>query len=476
MHEMSNTAISQGPFNSNTAIDPPFLGSSTDLAHVDSLIVPPSGSVAPNSLGPTNVVLLSRARTADPVATDRIGDYEIEGKIGEGAMGAVYRAVHPTIGKHVAVKVMNAKLCGDFDAVERFTREARSVAAIRHPGIVDVFGFGTLEDGRAYLIMEWLDGASLATRLRHGMFTQDEALDVLSQIARALEAAHDRGVIHRDLKPDNVFLQHVVRERPIVKILDFGLAKLVNEDNPAIRTQSGQMLGTPVYMSPEQCRAKDVDYRTDIYALGCIAYELLCGQVPFPADNTAELIVAHLGEPPPKPRTLKPDLPVALDELLLAMVAKDPAKRPTLQQVRQTIATLRGSAFPTPLPGQLVRANSRRAPRIVAVAALAVSAIAIGVVASSRHTSGVSQDALAAPSDAHVTVEIPDADVLDAPSGTLSLPDAALPKAVEKPTAKRVVKKPPAEKPVPAAPVTPVEKPDPRTTTINPFKKKKSEP
>jgi serine/threonine-protein kinase len=280
----------------------------------------------------------------------RVGEYEIEGKIGAGAMGAVYRAIHPAIGKHVAVKIMNPRLCGDAGAIERFAREARSVAAIRHPGIVDVFGFGALDDGRAYLIMEWLEGSSLASRLEERRLTPDEALDILDQIARALEAAHDKGIIHRDLKPDNIFLQQVARERPIIKIVDFGLAKLAFDEGPASVTQSGQLLGTPIYMSPEQCKGKGVDHRTDIYALGCVAYELICGRVPFQADNIAELIAAHLSEAPPLPRSLCADIPVQLDEVMFAMLAKEPSRRPSLQQVRQAIAEVRRSSAPVPWP------------------------------------------------------------------------------------------------------------------------------
>jgi eukaryotic-like serine/threonine-protein kinase len=196
-----------------------------------------------------------------PVATElvpgtRVEAYEIEGKIGEGAMGAVYRAVHPTIGKHVAVKIMNSRLSADPGAIERFTREARSVAAIRHPGIVDVFGFGTLDDGRAYLIMEWLDGSSLGTRLEGGSLAFDAALDIVDQIARALSAAHDKGITHRDLKPDNVFLEQVAREKPIVKILDFGLAKLGHEEGRAAMTESGHSLARPSTCRPSSARAR----------------------------------------------------------------------------------------------------------------------------------------------------------------------------------------------------------------------------
>jgi serine/threonine-protein kinase len=273
-------------------------------------------------------------------AGTRVGEYEIETKIGEGAMGTVYRAVHPAIGKRVAIKVMTPRLFDEPESMKRFVAEARAVAAIRHPGIVDVFGFGRLPDSRTYLVMEWLDGSTLGERLQHGTVERDEAIDILRQIARALEAAHGKGIVHRDLKPDNVFIHHIEDEKPQCKLLDFGLAKVTTKDDQQVaRTRTGQLLGTPLYMSPEQCKSKGVDHRTDIYALGCMAYELLCGRVPFDADNAAELISAHLVADPPKPTKLNPDLPPVLETLLLQMVSKDPAQRPTLAEVRRTLSS-----------------------------------------------------------------------------------------------------------------------------------------
>ncbi len=298
------------------------------------------------------------AKTVPPVpsapggelaAGTRVGDYEIETKIGEGAMGTVYRAVHPTIGRHVAIKVMTPKLFDEPESVKRFVSEARAVAAIRHPGIVDVFGFGRLPDNRTFLVMEWLQGGSLADQMKKGRLELDDACDMLRQIARALEAAHAKSIVHRDLKPENVFVHQIEDEKPQCKLLDFGLAKVTNkEDHLVARTRTGQLLGTPLYMSPEQCKAKGVDHRTDIYALGCMGYEMICGRVPFDCDNVAELISAHLVMDPPKPSTLKPDIPPILDEMLLRMVAKNPDERPSLADVRKMITTFLNRAS-TPL-------------------------------------------------------------------------------------------------------------------------------
>jgi serine/threonine-protein kinase len=314
----------------------------------------PAASLPPAPQGPPGLF-------SELVHGTRVGEYEIEAKIGEGAMGTVYRAVHPAIGRHVAIKVMTPKLFDEPESIKRFVAEARAVAAIRHPGIVDVFGFGRLPDNRTYLVMEWLDGSSLAARIQQGPIPLDEACDMLRQIARALEAAHSKGIIHRDLKPENVFIHHIDDEKPQCKLLDFGLAKVENkEDGLVAKTRTGQLLGTPLYMSPEQCKSKGVDHRTDIYALGCMAYEMLCGKVPFDRDNVAELISAHLVSEPPKPSDLKPEIHPILDKLLLQMIAKNPDERPTLAEVRKTISRVlqrqsQPMAFPphediTPVP------------------------------------------------------------------------------------------------------------------------------
>ena len=271
-----------------------------------------------------------RCRASCPRARS-VGEYEIEAKIGEGAMGTVYRAVHPAIGRHVAIKVMTPKLFDEPESVKRFVAEARAVAAIRHPGIVDVFGFGRLPDDRTYLVMEWLAGSSLAARLAaQASSKSSDACDMIRQIARALEAAHAKGIVHRDLKPENVFVHHIDDEKPQCKLLDFGLAKVTNkEDGLVAKTRTGQLLGTPLYMSPEQCKSKGVDHRTDIYALGCMAYEMLCGRVPFDCDNVAELISAHLVADPPTP-SLAPARHLADPRQAAAADDREESRRPAL--------------------------------------------------------------------------------------------------------------------------------------------------
>src|SRR5688572_6552245 len=212
-----------------------------------------------------------------------VGGYVLGDKIGSGGMGVVYGATHPRIGKRVAIKVLAPTFSGDPSTVERFEQEARLVNEIRHPNIVDVFQFGQLADGRSYFVMEWLEGESISGRLERGPMPTKETLEVLDAMCDALEAAHEKGVIHRDLKSDNVFLVPGRKGERRVKLLDFGLAKLATRgDLQNIHTtKSGIIVGTPAYMSPEQARGKAVDHRTDIYALGILTYKMLTGQLPF---------------------------------------------------------------------------------------------------------------------------------------------------------------------------------------------------
>src|SRR3954463_512219 len=283
-----------------------------------------------------------------PLATDLtagtvVGEYTIDCKLGDGGMATVYGATHPLIGKKAAIKVMDPALSLDAGLVERFILEARAVNAIGHPNIVDVFSFGRLSDGRSYFVMEWLQGETLYDRMWERKPTLDEALDVIDQVCDALEAAHEKGIVHRDLKPANIFLCPVRGRRDLVKLLDFGVAKLIataegfeegDVMNRPPQTMTGQVVGTPDYISPEQARAKPVDGKTDIYALGVIAYEMILGRRPFEADNSADVVRMHLSEPPPSPRSLWPEVPQLLSDLLLAMLNKTSAKRPSPAEIR----------------------------------------------------------------------------------------------------------------------------------------------
>jgi serine/threonine protein kinase len=276
-----------------------------------------------------------------------VGEYEVQAQIGEGAMGTVYSAVHPLIGKHVAIKVLKPELCANQASIDRFVHEAQAVNKIGHPNIVDVFSLGELEDGRAYFVMEWLRGEDLKIKLKHGSIPVAEACDILDGIARALEAAHAKDIIHRDLKPDNVFLHQVDNGPLMVKLLDFGIAKLVRTTPGAEKTQTGNMLGTPRYISPEQARGVHVDHRSDIYSLGVMAYEMLAGRPPFDGETAMDLVVKHLNEDPPPLHDFA-KLPKNLEQCVMRMLAKDPTARPSLEEIRGILSD--PSRRLTPMP------------------------------------------------------------------------------------------------------------------------------
>jgi serine/threonine-protein kinase len=268
---------------------------------------------------------------------EMVGEYRVDGLLGAGGMGKVYSATHPLIGKRAAIKVLHPALSVDPDAVERFVQEARAVNQIGHPNIVDIFAFGTLPDGRCYFVMEQLRGESLATRIDRAALPIEDVLSILDSIAIALEAAHRKGIVHRDLKPDNVFLADVEGGKPAVKLLDFGIAKLTHKDAGAKRTQTGNVMGTPAYISPEQARGEGVDHRTDLYAFGAVAYELLTNELVFPATNAADMLAQHLFTPPPSVLTRRPDIDPELDALITSLLAKDMNERPTLESAREQL-------------------------------------------------------------------------------------------------------------------------------------------
>jgi serine/threonine protein kinase len=234
-----------------------------------------------------------------------IGSYKIVKKLGEGGMGVVYLAEHSLLGRKAAIKVLLPELSSRQDIVNRFFNEARAATAIADGGIVQIFDFGYHSDGSAYIVMEFLDGEALDVRLqRLRAFPVVDGLRIIRQVAASLAAAHSMGIVHRDLKPENIFLvrDHEVAGGERAKILDFGIAKLADDHPGKIKTHAGALMGTPVYMSPEQCRgAGEVDHRSDVYALGCVMFHLLVGRPPFDHEGLGEILAAHLREPPPAP-------------------------------------------------------------------------------------------------------------------------------------------------------------------------------
>ena len=259
-----------------------------------------------------------------------VGEYEIDAKIGEGGFGDVFKAVHPLIGKVVAIKLLHRRYSAQPEMVSRFIAEARAVNQIRHRHIIDIFAFGQLEDGRHYYVMEYLEGMSLEEYIaRRGRLDLAESIPILRALARALDAAHAKGIAHRDLKPENVFMVTDEDGNVEPKLLDFGIAKLLSEDAPQEhKTRTGAPLGTPHYMSPEQCRGRGVDHRTDIYGFGIMVYRMLTGTLPFEGDDYMEILLAQIGLEPAPPSSLLPSLPPTVDQAIGWMLRKEPAERP----------------------------------------------------------------------------------------------------------------------------------------------------
>jgi serine/threonine-protein kinase len=277
------------------------------------------------------------------------GEYRLRRKLGEGGFGAVYEAEHPVLKRLAAVKVLHQAAGRDSEAVRRFISEAQAANQIRSRHIVDIFSFGTLGDGRHFYVMDLLEGEPLDRCLaREVRFDVPTALRLLRPIAEALDAAHTAGVVHRDLKPQNIFLTWGPHGETVPKLLDFGMAKLLG-DSP-IRTLSGTPMGTPLYMSPEQARGDKVDGRSDVYALGVLTHELLTGRLPISGDSTIVVLMAHILQPPPRVSEACSAVPLVLDEPVLRMLDKDAAARPATAgaALEALIAAAEGAGFPVP--------------------------------------------------------------------------------------------------------------------------------
>lgn len=273
--------------------------------------------------------------------TDRqIGSYRLIRLVAEGGMGQVYEAVHVELGRRAALKLLRADLARDEETAARFFTEARAASLVAHAGLVQVYEYGHLDDGGAYIVMEYVQGELLRDRMQRagGSLPASVAVPIGRQLASALHAAHEKGIVHRDLKPENIKLvpddEASIGER--ARILDFGIAKLLlpGDEHETERTHPGKLLGTPVYMAPEQAGAAGrIGPHTDVYALGVVLFELLAGHPPFVAEEGAQLIGRHRYASPPLLRTELPDADLALDELLQQMLAKTPEHRPTMQTV-----------------------------------------------------------------------------------------------------------------------------------------------
>lgn len=271
----------------------------------------------------------------DPLIGRTFDDkYRLDERLGTGGMGTVYRATHLLIDRPVAVKVLNPRYVEDEAAQTRFRREARAAGRLQHANAVTVTDFGSTSDGYVYIVMELLEGRTLREVLaRDAPLDVARAVSIMLQISAAVGAAHDAGVIHRDLKPANIFIVQSKEAPSFVKVLDFGIAKLaaeaIDDDDPHTLTQVGAMIGTPRYMSPEQCDGRDLTPGSDVYSLGIILFEMLTGTTPFNGTSALAIAIKHSSMPPRCPREFVASIPVALEEVVLHALEKKPENRPS---------------------------------------------------------------------------------------------------------------------------------------------------
>ena len=412
------------------------------------------------------------------------GRYRVMSRLGEGGMGTVYLCEHAVLGRRYAVKVLRAELSRDPELEERFRNEAIAASRIGGDNVVDVVDFGTEDDGALYYVMEALDGRSLGTILvEDGPFDVDRALALLEQVARALGAAHARGVIHRDVKPDNVFVVKRPDGTERAKVIDFGISQVTPEAGRDRITRAGSIIGTPEYMAPEQAAGDPVDQRADVYALGVLAYELLTGTLPIVALTPVATLVAHQTRAPVPPSRRRPAIPPEVDRLILRALAKRPEDRPaSMEAFSAALAAIRGTAeAQAPAPSQgggtLIRQRiatvalpdgarlTRRSVRLRLAALLVGGALGAGAVVGAvgwwwtrgrRGTSATAASAEPAKVSSTTTTTSTKGTATVPPTATATATVPPTPTPIHKP-GRRVTRAVPAK---PAAPSPPPAEPD----------------
>jgi len=396
-------------------------------------------------------------------------------------MGAVFLGEHTLIGRRAAIKVLHRERSAQRENLERFFNEARATSAVEDPGIVQIYDFGTTVDGTAYLVMEFLDGESLSKRLRRlGRLQPHDAVRITRQVAGSLAAAHALGIVHRDLKPENLFMvrdnETSAGERP--KILDFGIAKLGDDIHERFKTRTGQVMGTPAYMSPEQCNdTGKIDQRTDVYSLGCVLFHLLTGRPPFDVDGVGATIAAHLKEPAPIPSSVA-NVPAIVDPLVARCLVKRADDRfanmlelqracdAVLEQLPVDVATTIADPLPpvredspTTLGSSVGESSVSYAPRKRLAMWLGISVVAamagvlLAVMTTSNHDAPVAAQPVA-PGEAPTILTAPPVQI-DAAEPTIATPSPT-PTPTPTPTIDETV---PSESPAPADAGAPHKKP-----------------
>ena len=377
-----------------------------------------------------------------------IGQYRVTGLIGRGGMGAVYAGEHSLLGRPAAIKVLLPELSQKQDIVMRFFNEARAATAIRHPGIIEIYDFGWTPEGAAFIVMEHLEGETLSRRSARARLPWQAVLTVARQIAGALAAAHAKGIVHRDLKPDNIFmvLDPEVPGGERIKLLDFGIAKLAGESSSTVNvTKTGAVMGTPTYMAPEQCRGVSVDHRADLYALGCIMFELCSGRPPFVGEGTGDVLAAHIHVAVPALASLSIAVPHAVEELIRCLLAKSPSQRlPNAEALIRAIDAIGAERPPTAIgatsgsqpmitspsvttlsgaastSGPISSFAARRRRRVIRIAAVAAATMTVAIVVTAVALRGSDSGATKVTSYAsiaHATPAAPAASREPAPTG-----------------------------------------------------------
>jgi serine/threonine-protein kinase len=371
--------------------------------------------------------------------------YQVERVVGGGGMGLVYAVCHTKLGKRFALKALRADLASEPEVAQRFIQEARTAAAVEHPGLVETTDFGHLPSGQPYFVMEFLEGESLSQTLRRtGPLPVSRALEITRQAAAALFAAHEHGIVHRDVKPDNIHLGSSDGAQDRVKVVDFGLARVAGASR---RTKSGVVFGTPHYMSPEQASGDATDQRSDIYALGAVMYEMVCGRPPFEADTYMGVLSQHLYNAPTPPTEIRPDTPLLreVEPLILRCLEKDPASRyQTLKELLEAVAALFSDPrfAKSPEPRRSPRKERARAagttratagvpstplwPKVFFATAVLSSLIGVAIAAHSKYSAKARERSLAASTaDRRVLAAPVPADTVQPPAAAVSVPVAS---------------------------------------------------